>query len=715
MKNKLLASAALAAGLVVVGGWANLAQARDETPPPSQWGALFPNVDASAGDQTGAQAGSQTGANAGPELGTWGFDVSGMDPKAKPGDSFFQFADGGWYARTPIPSDKTRYGMFDKLFDLSQQRVRTIIEDSAKSGAPADSDSAKIGGLYHAFMDEDRIEKLDAQPLQHDLAAIRAIQSKTQMARFMGASHGGPGASFFRANVDVDSKDPTHYGLTVFQSGLGLPNRDYYLKDTFAAKKAKYRDYVAGMLERIGWPDPGKRADEIVAMETKVAEASWSITESRQREKTYNPVTLAQLTAQAPGFDWAVWLKAANVGGAKKIVLFQNTALPKIAKIYAETPLATLKAWEAFRLADEMAPYLSRRFDDAHFAFRGKELLGQPVNTPRWKRGVNEVDDALGEAVGREYVARYFPASSKAAMEDLVGQLKIALQKRIERLDWMSGPTKAKALEKLSMFGVKIGYPTKWRDYSKLRINPDDLAGDVRRAGEFEWNWRSSRLGKEVDRTEWGMTPQTVNAYYNSARNEIVFPAAILQPPFFDPKADMAINYGGIGGVIGHEMTHGFDDQGRKSDGHGVLTDWWTAEDAAKFNVQAAKYGAQYDTYFVAPNVHVIGSQTMGENIGDLGGINLGLDAYHASLHGQPAPVIDGFTGDQRVFLGWAQVWREKFRPDALISRVTVDVHSPAEFRVIGPLRNVDAWYEAWGVKPGDKYYVAPEDRVRIW
>ena len=393
----------------------------------------------------------------------------------------------------------------------------------------------------------------------------------------------------------------------------------------------------------------------------------------------------------------------------------QNTAFPKIAKIYADASLETLQAWEAFRVVDESSSFLSKRFVDAHFDFRSKTMSGQLEDRPRWKRGVSLVDGTLGEMVGKQYVAEYFPPASRAAMIDLVSQLRTALHARIDQLAWMSPETKAKAEQKLNKFGVKIGYPNKWRDYSALKIDPTDLIGDERRSGEFEHAYELSHLGKPVDKDEWGMTPQTVNAYYNPSRNEIVFPAAILQAPFFDPKADMAINFGGIGGVIGHEMTHGFDDQGRKSDGDGNLTDWWTKADADKFKVEAAKYGAQYDTYDVGDGVHVKGAQTMGENIADLGGILLGLDAYHASLHGKPAPVIDGFTGDQRVFLGWAQVWRSKSKPDALKTQATSDVHSPAHFRVDGPVRNIDAWYAAFGVKPGDKEYLAPEDRARIW
>ncbi len=683
VKNNLFMSAALAAALALFA---------------SPW------ADRSAGQTAPA-----------PRYGAWGFDISGVDREVKPGDSFFDYANGAWAARTAIPADKTRFGMFEALRDKSQEQVRAIIEDAAKSGASPDSNAGKIGALYNAFMDEARIEKLDATPIADDLATIRNAKTKADIAILMGRSKSGFGGSFFFLTVSEDQKDPSKNTLQASQSGLGLPDRDYYLKAAFRDKKAKYRDYVARMLGMVGWPNAQTHADEVVALETQIAEASWSRAESRDRDKTYNPVTPAELDAYAPDFPWSIWLAAAQVGEPGRVIVRQNTAFPRLAKIFADIPVETLQAWQAFRVADQTASFLSRRFVEAHFEFHSKELAGQPEDRPRWKRGTQLVDGSLGESVGQEYVARYFPPESKAKMEELVGRVKGALRNRIEQLTWMTPESKAKALEKLNLFGVKIGYPNKWRDYSALKIDPTDLLGSVRRSAEFRWAYAVDKLGKPVDPEEWGMTPQTVNAYYSSTRNEIVFPAAILQAPFFDPDADMAINYGGIGGVIGHELTHGFDDQGRKSDGHGVLTDWWQPADAVKFQAEAARYGAQYDAYSVAPDVNVKGAQTMGENIADLGGILLALDAYRASLNGQPGPVLDGYTGDQRVFLGWAQVWRSKSRADALKQQVTSDSHSPARFRVDGPLRNVDAWYDAWGVKPGDKLYLKPEDRARIW
>jgi putative endopeptidase len=661
-------------------------------------------------------AGQPAGA---PEFGTWGFDASGIDRKAKPGDSFDEYANGAWDERTVIPPDKVRFGMFDALRDRSEEQLRAIVEDAAKeiamAGPSSDPNLRKIGGIYNAFMDVARIEQLDATPIADDLAKIRDAKSKDDIAVLMGRARAAFGASFFYLGVYEDQKAPTRNALYSGQAGLGLPDRDYYLREPFKDKKAKYRDYVARMLDMVGWPAAQKSADDIVALETRIAEASWSRAESREQDKTYNPRTTAELAAFAPGFPWSMWLGAAQVEQADRIIVAQLSAFPKLATIFADTPLETLQAWQAFHVVDGAAPFLSKRFVEARFEFRNKELAGQPEDRPRWKRGVQLVDGSLGFLLGKEYVARHFPPQSKAKMDELVGLLRTALQGRIERLTWMTPQTKAKALEKLSLFSVKIGYPNKWRNYASLQIDPTDLVGNIRRSGAYKWARSVRKLSKPVDPEEWGMTPQTVNAYYSSTRNEIVFPAGILQAPFFDPNADMAINYGGIGGVIGHEMTHGFDDQGRKSDGHGVLTDWWTPADAAAFQAQADKYGAQFDSYSVAPGVNVNGKLTMGENIADLGGLLLAIDGYQASRRGEPDKVLDGFTGVQRVFLGWAQVWRGKSRPDALIQQVTTDPHSPPRFRIDGPMRNIDAWYDAWGVKPGDKLYLKPDDRVRIW
>jgi putative endopeptidase len=522
-------------------------------------------------------------------------------------------------------------------------------------------------------------------------------------------------SSFFEANVGVDGKDPQHYAVYVSQAGLGLPDRDYYLKPEFAPQKAKYQAYVGDMLALVGWSDPAASAKAIVDMETKIAEASWPKEDERDPSKIYNPMSPDELAAAAPGFDWRDFLAAADLADQKRLIVQENTALPKIAAVFAGTPIETLKAWEAFQVADSAAPFLSKTFVDANFEGRAHALSGQPEQKPRWKRAVAAVDGGMGEAVGREYVAEYFPPGAKAKAQALVANIRAALKARIERVDWMSDATKAQALAKLSDLGVKIGYPDKWRDYSALTISPTDLVGDVERSAAFEWRREVRRLHGPVDKTEWAMTPQTVNAYYAPTRNEIVFPAAILQPPFFDPRADMAVNYGGIGAVIGHEMTHGFDDQGRRFDGTGKLAEWWTADDAAKFVARTKVLGAQYSAFEPIAGAHVNGDLTMGENIADLGGLLLALDAYHDSLGGKPAPAIDGLSGDQRLFLGFAQIYRSAIRPDALKRQLVTDPHAPEVDRVNGVVRNVDAWYAAFAIKPGDPLYAGPDQRVRIW
>jgi putative endopeptidase len=669
-----------------------------------------PAISRDQGSSTAATGSEATG------YGPWGFDVAGMDHTVKPGDDWFRFVNGTWVKNTQIPADRSSYGSFAVLRDLSDQRLRSLI--SAYSTADTrNPDRMKAAILYTGFMDTAAAEKLDAQPLMQRLAAVQASVTKEDIARQMGRSIGGFGASFFGPGVNDDAKKPDTYSLYLRQSGLGLGDRDFYLDAKYAPQVARYRQYIAQMLTMASWPDPQESAANIVAMETKIAQAHWTRAQSRDRDKTYNLMTLPELKAQSPGFPWDAFLQSAGIGKAERAIVAQSTAFPGIARVFADSDLATLKAWEAFRITDDIAPLLSKRFVDAQFDFRSKFLNGQPEQRERWKRGVAFAENAVGEGIGRDYVQRYFPPESKAKMDLLVDNLRIALAGRIRNLAWMSAATKTQALEKLAGFNVKIGYPDKWRDYSALEIKPGDVVGNAERAQRFEWNYRRNRMGNPVDKAEWGMTPQTVNAYYNSVKNEIVFPAAILQPPFFDPKADDAVNYGGIGGVIGHEISHGFDDQGRKSDGHGVLRDWWTTDDAAKFEVQAVKLGAQYEAYSFdgLPGVHINGRASMGENIGDLGGVLIALDAYHASLKNRPAPMIDGFTGDQRFFLGWGQVWRTLFRNEALRQQLVSDPHSPGQIRAINPLRNVDAWYAAWKVTPGQAQYVAPANRVRIW
>jgi putative endopeptidase len=653
---------------------------------------------------------------ASPKFGKWGMDLAGRDTRAKPGDDFFRFANGAFLDKLAIPADRNRFGNFDALNELSQRRVRAILEDEAKRAPANPTDEAgKVGAFYKSFMDEARIEQLGAEPLKPELANIAKVQTRDELAALMGRGATTFIRPLFGMYIDADQKAPDRYAVYIGQDGLGLPDRDYYLKPEFAEKKAAYEKYIAQMLTLGGWPNPEANAKAILAFETRIAEASWTKVEQRDADKTYNPMTVADLAKSAPGFAWRAFLDNAELDKVDRVVVGEVTALPKIAAIYNETPIDTLRAWSAFGVIDSSAPYLADRFVQARFEFRSKTLSGTPQLAERWKRGVGAAQSGLGEAIGRVYVARYFTPEAKAKMDALVGELKVAMKARIERLDWMSGETKAKALDKLSKFGVKIGYPTKWRDYSSLKVDPTDLYGNMERSIAFSWRRDVQRLDKPVDRTEWIMTPQTVNAYYNPVMNEIVFPAAILQPPFFDPDADPAVNYGGIGGVIGHEMTHGFDDQGRKYDGDGRLISWWTDSDAGKFETAAKGLGGQYSSFEPLPGAKVNGDLTMGENIADLGGLLLALDAYKLSLKGKPAPVIDGLTGEQRVFYGWAQVWREKARDDARRQQLVTDPHSPSMYRVNGVVRNIDAWYSAFGVKPGDKLYVPPEQRVRIW
>ncbi|ODT86956.1 M13-type metalloendopeptidase [Phenylobacterium sp. SCN 70-31] len=649
-----------------------------------------------------------------PRFGTWGFDMSGMDRSVKPGDDFYAFANGKWAERTEIPSDRTRFGNFDILAQLSENRVHAILQEAA-AGRLDDRDAARIGAAFTAFMDEARVEKLDAKPIAGDLAKIRKVRTRDQFTALMGRANVSSVSSILPVYVTIDAKNPTRYAVGSTTAGLSLPDRDYYLLPAFAEKKAKYEAYVAQMLTMIGWPSPADNAKAVVAFETRLAEASWTRAERRDRDKTYTPMSPAELNAATPGFDWNRYLAAAGLPNVDRIVVATDSAYPKFAGIYAATPVETLKAWQAFRVADGAAPYLSKRFVDANFEFRNRTLMDQPEQRPRWKRAVAFTNGVIGESVGRVYVARYFPPESKAKMDELVANVRSAMQARIQKLHWMGPETKERALDKLAKFTVKIGYPEEWRDYSGLRLDPTDLYGNAIRSAAYEWRRDVDRLDQPVDKREWGMTPQTVNAYYNFANNEIVFPAAILQPPFFDPDADPAINYGGIGGVIGHEISHGFDDQGRKSDGDGVLRDWWTAEDNTKFQAQAARLGAQYSEFEPLPGVRLNGALSMGENIGDMGGLSLGYDAYLASLKGKPAPIVDGFTGQQRVFLGWAQVWRSKMRDEALRQQVVTGPHSPPYYRVNGTIRNLPGWYEAFQIQPGDKLYVAPADRVDIW
>jgi putative endopeptidase len=613
------------------------------------------------------------GSTATPHYGAWGFDLAGMNRAIAPGNNFYDYADGAAVASIKIPSDLSGWGGFSILAELSENRVKVIVEEAAATAplAPTTSD-AKVGAYFKAFMDQARVEQLGVSPLKPDLDAVRGATSREQLAALMGRASQGFLSSVFDFGIEPDEKNPDVYSVYLSQSGLGLPDRDYYLTAQFAAKKVKYQAYIAKMLGLAGWPDPDAAAKAVLDLETEIATVSWARDEERDPDKTYNPTTIAALSQAAPGFAWRPFLDSAGLADVDHVIVAENTAFPKLAAIYAATPLDTLKAWEAFHIVDSAAPYLPDAFVQARFEFRNHTLSGQPEIAQRWKRGVGVVTGALGEAVGKVYVERYFPPESKAKMLELTAELKAVFRARIEKLTWMSPATKAEALKKLANYTIRIGYPDTWRDYSALTIRADDLYGDAERSEAFEWARQLNRLHKPVDKAEWDLTPQTVNAYNEPLFNEVVFPAAILQPPFFDPQADPAINYGGIGGVIGHEMTHGFDDEGRKFDADGHLRDWWTPEDAKRFDALAKRLGAQYSSYSPVPGGHVNGQLTMGENIADLGGLSLALDAYHASLHGRPAPVINGLTGDQRVFLGWA--------PKARV-RSPFPAHLPGQWR----------------------------------
>ncbi len=653
------------------------------------------------------------------ELGAWGFDATGADPSVAPGASFYRHANGAWLKNTPIPPDKSNYGMFTALADRSDERTKEIILGAAhETGVEA----RKVADFYAAFMDEAGIEARGLAPIKADLARIAAIADRqalvAELARGARRFHATP----LMVVVVQDDKDPEHYIAIVNQAGLGLPDRDMYdgKNAQFAPLRAGYQQYLADLLALGGVADAAKRAAAIYALEEKIAAVHWTRIENRDPQKTYNRTAATDLARVAPGIDWKLWLTGVGLDAAPALNLRQPTAIAGIAKLVGGEPLEVWKDYLTFHLLDDAAQYLPKAFVDRRFEMYGKTLSGTPQNKERWKRGVDEVTGALGEAVGKLYVTRYFTPETKARADELVANLLAAMGNRLDSLSWMSPETKAKARAKLATYNPKIGFPRQWRDYGALVVAADDPYGNSDRAGAFEYDRRLARLGKPVDRDEWGMTPMTVNAYYNPGLNEIVFPAAILQPPFFDAGADDAVNYGAIGGVIGHEISHGFDDEGSQYDAQGRLDNWWTKDDQAKFKVATAQLVAQYSGYCPFPAAGaqpaqcVKGELTLGENIADLAGLTVAYDAYKLSLGGKPAPVLDGLTGDQRFFLGWAQVWRRLYRDEELAQRLVTDPHSPSEYRT-AVVRNLDAWYEAFKIQPGDALYLAPDQRVRIW
>jgi len=657
-----------------------------------------------AAAQQPAAAASETNAV---HFGKWGVDLDARDVSVKPGDDFQRYASGKWLDANDIPADQSQNGVGYEVYNRNQERLRSIV-----TGAPKDS---QLGALYASWMDEARLEQLDAAPLKPNLDRVDAIKTKAEFTRFMASTFSDFGDTLFSLGSIPDPNNPAYNTVYVGSNGMGLPDRDYYLLDKYKPQRDAYRAYIGRTLEMVGTANASAKADQILAFETEIAKLSWPRTDLRDFTKLNNPMSLAQLSAYAPGIDWAAYLKDARVSGlVPTMMVSDNSAIKALASLYDRTPLETLKAWERFRVADGASTFLSKRFVDSKFEF-AKTLTGVKQLRPRWRRGIDQVDGRLGELLGQTYVDRYFPAQSKTQMEDLVGKLKLAAAERIKGNHWMSDATKSAALTKLSKMQVMVGYPEKFRDYSKLTLRPDDLYGNVQRSAAFEWDYQLSEIGKPVDKKKWAMSPATVDAYNSGLENKIVFPAGILQAPMFDAQADPAVNYGAIGAVIGHEIMHGFDDQGRKFDQNGAVRDWWTKEDATRFKALTAELGKQYSSYEAAPGAFINGDLTMGENIGDMSGLQVAYDAYRMSLNGKEAPVIDGLTGDQRFFLAFAQAWRGKQREDSIKTQIATDPHSPRRFRVIGPLRNLDAWYAAFGVEPGSKFYIAPDKRVRIW
>ncbi|HET9811305.1 MAG TPA: M13-type metalloendopeptidase [Sphingomicrobium sp.] len=644
-----------------------------------------------------------------PTYGTFGIETAGMDTSIAPGDDFFGYMSGTWDKTTEIPADKSRYGMFNVLDDLSKQRTRTIIEEQAKNPA------SKIGAAYNSFMNQVAIEAKGLSPLEPWLNEIRALDSKSGLDELYAKGDEIGISGPFRMFVGQDDKAPEHYILNLRQGGIGMPDRDYYLSDDpkLAETRAKYLTHLTNVLTLAGESNAAARAKAILDFETKLAKAHWTRAESRDAEKTYNKYTVAELEKAAPGFDFSGFFNgvAPNIG---EVLVAQPSAFTGEAAAIAKAPLSVLKDQLLVRSIDSYASYLPKAIDDERFSFYGTVLSGVPQQEPRWRRGVNFTVGVLGDDVSQLYVQRYFPPETKAAADKLVQNIIGAMGRRIDALEWMTPATKAKAHQKLAAFTPKIGYPSQWRDMSGLAIQADDLLGNAMRANRFTNAYELGKLGGPIRRWEWGMTPMTINAYANSGLVEIVFPAAILQPPFFDPNADDAVNYGGIGAVIGHELSHHFDDQGAKYDSTGKLIDWWTPGDTKAFTARLDKYEKQINSYEPLPGLHVNGKLTMGENVADLAGLTVAHDAYVASLNGQEAPVIDGTTGDQRFYMGWAQVWRCKSREAALRQQLLTDPHSPCPVRT-DVVRNLDPWYSAFDVQPGQALYLAPEDRVRIW
>ena len=655
-----------------------------------------------------------------------GIQVANMDKSVRPGDDFYQYANGGWLKRTEIPPDRAGYGVFSRLDDLATKRTNDLIQEIAKSNSAPGSSNRKIADLFNSFMNEDAIEKRGLEPLKADLDAIKAIKDKRDLARALGET----------LRIDVDPlnntnyhtshlfglwvapgfQDSDHYTPYLLQGGLALPDREYYLATSEHMKdvRAKYQAYVSAMMKLAGFDDPDQRATRIVELEHAIAEKHRSLEENEDILKSNNPWTMADFSAKAPGLDWAEYFRAAGLSKQKTFNVWQPEAFTGESALVVSVPLDSWKDWLAFHLVNEYAGALPKAFVDERFDFFGQTLSGAKQQRPRWQRGVYLVNDLLGDAVGEMYAKRYFSPEAKATAQAMVKNLIDAFRKRIDALTWMAPSTKAEAKAKLDTLYVGIGYPEKWRDYSKYEVRADDLFGNVWRAGTFDYQYWIGRLGQPVDHHEWSMTPQTVNAVNLPLQNALNFPAAILEPPFFDAQAPAATNYGAIGTVIGHEISHTFDTQGSTFDSKGRLRNWWTDSDLQHFKTATQALAKQYDQYSPFPDVHVNGQQTLGENIADVAGIAAALDGYHASLNGKTAPVQDGFSGDQQFFIAFAQNWASKQRDASLRQQVLTDPHAPGMYRA-AEVRNIDDWYKNFDVKPGEKLYLAPDARVRIW
>jgi putative endopeptidase len=676
------------------------------------------SLTACASNQTPPSAASPSAATAPHPTLHSGIDLQYVDTSVRPQDDIYRYLNGIWLRNYQLPPDKGVVGSFTTLQDTTEEQLRSIVDALDQAPGSDDPDAKKLADLYASYMNEARLEALGLRPLLAEFAVIDAIKDMnalpSAMAHLVEIGAGAP----FNLQVDLDARDSTRYAVILQQSGLGMPDRDYYLKDDakLAEARVAYRAHIEKMLSMAGQAKAAKHAAAILELETALAKIQWTRVAERDPIKTYNKTALSELAALMPGYDWQRYIHGSGIEGkVDYVIVRQPSYFTSLSKVVTGTPLPVWKAYFKWRVLSAFAPYLSKAFVDERFAFTDGVLRGVPENQPRWKRGIALLNGSMGEALGKLYVAKYFPPQNKARMQALVLNLLEAYRRDIDTLDWMSAETKVGAQAKLAKMLPKIGYPDHWRDYGALKISRDDLLGNVVRGHEFEYRRNLAKLGKPVDHGEWRMRPQTINASYNPLRNEITFPAAILQPPFFDAAADDAVNYGGIGGVIGHEMSHGFDDQGSQFDADGNLHDWFTKADHDKFAEKTKALVAQYNLYEPVPNYHVNGALTLGENIGDNSGLAIAYKAYRISLAGHEAPAIDGLTGDQRLYLGWVQVWRGKVREAEAIQRIKTDPHSPPAVRGSAPLRNQSGFYSAFGVKPGDKMYLPPNERVSIW